>query len=207
MKISPTCSPVKTVLWFVAGQESQLTNGMLKEEDNETSGLLAVSLSLTPYWVIMTRRVMKGGMRFCTSCLKSRSARLLCTWAVLSDHPRGQVALWPFMRFPAAVKQNINVQHVFVWNQTVSEVLWCLKGWLWCQNLSVDYKHGVFLSNYSFKLSLVDYVYINFPLQKMYFLKWPRHNDQLCHLSLRQQNQTFSPSQSQKTGLINHDNP
>lgn len=47
-------------------------------------------------------------MRFCTSCLKSCPTRLLSTGAVLSDQPRGQVALGPFMRLPPAVKQKMN---------------------------------------------------------------------------------------------------
>lgn len=47
-------------------------------------------------------------MRFCTSCLKSCPTRLLTTGAVLSDQPRGQVALGPFMRLPPAVKQKMN---------------------------------------------------------------------------------------------------
>lgn len=47
-------------------------------------------------------------MRVCTSCLKSCPTRLLSTGAVLSDQPRGQVALGPFMRLPPAVKQKIN---------------------------------------------------------------------------------------------------
>lgn len=57
-----SCRTGQTAVRTLTG-DSQPTRGTWKVEDNGTSGLFGVSLSLTPHWVMMAGRGMKGGMR------------------------------------------------------------------------------------------------------------------------------------------------